>query len=442
MTAGRSVRIIAVFLLVICQPAFAQFAGRIGWQQTWTDNVFLVADPETDWISQPYAELEWMLPGDVTPYYRGDGYLYANHTDLHAYVHQAGLAWDRQFQDGLHGLTLDGFYRGSLHGPDAADLDYHEGAIQLDLRFRPQQIILIGPSVAGSIRSYPRADELSFFETGGGMFANVSFSTGTTVRVTGRLDYKRFLQDVKTETVEDDDTQDQAGIESANGSKSPGPGPGPDNPDSGDGPKPGPGPGDSDSDDSPGPGPGGDGSMRGTSGNEAINLVGNEKTLQAAQTMLKVRLAQSFPPRVGSFLEGWYSLNLLDPPRYAEGAIPELDREIFDDHYAYEGPGVMLRVTILLPQEFQLRLDGSAQWRRFVDRPARDADGALIHPLDNRFDQLWEGGFGLSYEHGFKALFPAWIGLELKSGYLMNLSNDEYYDSQEVWVSGSIAVGW
>lgn len=424
----------------IPNQAQAWFFGNVGFEETWTDNIFLVSDRQSDWISRPFIEMNFGPFAGVIPYYTGSGYLYSENPDLDAYIHEGGLEFKYPFGQDRQEFHLAGYYRGSLHAADSNELDFHEGGARLGFKFRPYPSFMIGPNVSGSYRTFPNAGDLSFVETSAWLVLNKSFKSKTTLRISGRFDYKRFLNDIESETTSESQSESETQTSSlstgefrmpmdgqyemsANGSAENGK-----------------------QQDSAGKNDSGSGSSEG-SGRDGvagggIGEVANTQTVEVAQLLTVLRLAQGFGNRVGSYIEGTYRLNLLDPPRYVEGAVPTVDREVFDDHYGYEGPGGAANVSILLPEGFRINVHGMAEMRSYEGRDALDENFEPLNPSEDRLDVHALASLRFEYSRFFDLLFPASITASIAYGHVWNRSNDEYFDADENWISAMVSLGW
>ena len=172
----------------------------------------------------------------------------------------------------------------------------------------------------------------------------------------------------------------------------------------------------------------------------AVTIPGNLDSRSAGQFLIAARLAQSLGSTAGAFVEGTYRANFLDPPRFAEGTIPSVDREIFDDHYGYEGPGGSLQFSLLLPFSMRMVLSGLIEGRRYVGREALDVEG---NPKgEDRRDERYEIGLRGEFSRGFDKAFPA--GITANLGYLRvwNESNDDWYDTRENRLFVSASLQW
>lgn len=173
-----------------------------------------------------------------------------------------------------------------------------------------------------------------------------------------------------------------------------------------------------------------------------MGSLANTDSVEAAQALFSLRIAQGIGLRVGAYIEGFYRLNLLDPPRYAEGVLPEVDREFFDDRYGYEGPGGEAQVSVILADGLRLIARGRGELREYESREALDEDGLPLSPSEDRSDRRMAGTATLSYSRGFDLAFPASLDLSLSYGYTRNISNDAYYDAEENSASATVSIGW
>jgi len=172
-------------------------------------------------------------------------------------------------------------------------------------------------------------------------------------------------------------------------------------------------------------------------------IEGNLASQSAGQFLFAARLAQSLGSRVGVFVEGTYRVNFLDPPRFSEGAIPGVDREFFDDHYGYEGPGVSMQFSLLLPLSMRLIANGLFEERRYTGREALDLEGNPRYPEgQDRRDERYEITIRGEFSRTFEKKFPTGMSVELGYVRIWNESNDEWYDTGENRVYASASLLW
>lgn len=175
----------------------------------------------------------------------------------------------------------------------------------------------------------------------------------------------------------------------------------------------------------------------------AVTVARNLETQQAGQFLIAGRVAQSLGSTAGIYVEGTYRANFLDPPRFAEGTIPGVDREFFDDHYGYEGPGGRLQFSLLLPLSVRMVLSGLIEERRYSGREALDLDGnPKGGTAEDRRDERYEIGLRGEFSRDFNRVFPA--GLSAAAGYVRvwNESNDDLYDTGENRFFASASLLW
>jgi len=174
-----------------------------------------------------------------------------------------------------------------------------------------------------------------------------------------------------------------------------------------------------------------------------VAVEGNLKSRSVGQFFVSARLAQSLGSRVGTFLEGTYRTNFLDPTRFAEGSIPEVDRAFFDDHYGYEGPGAVMQFSLLLPLRVRIVLRGWFEERRYMGREALDLNGNPKDPAGrDRRDEHYEIAVRGEFSRAFERSFPAGMSVEFGYVHVWNESNDDGYDTEENRVYTSASLLW
>jgi len=434
---GQRVALLLVMLLAGFLPSrlWATVQGDAGVELTWTDNLTLTASSRADIITMPFASLETGVGEHFALGYRLNGYVYGTESELNALWQSATAGYQLTFGDD-HDLKTEIGYDGTLHPGGATDLDHHQLAGRLYLTFRPTPKTFLTPGIEASWRTYPSSQGLDHFEAVGSVLANRSFPSRTTLRLSGTLFFRQFLQ-----------TEDPAGIPAQTAAATgtsllsdlllsaydDGPGPGG---------QAGAGPGS-------GPGrtggnrwnPGGRGQQQGPPPGTAVEE--NLASRSAGQFLVAARVAQSLGARAGIFLEGTYRVNFLDPARYAEGSIPGADLAFFDDHYGYEGPGGLLQFTLLLPLRMRVILSGRVEDRRYPGREALDLDGNPVRPSGlERHDQRYEVGFRWEFSRGFDRAFPSAVQAAAGFAHLWNPSNDAWYDTEENRAFASVSLGW
>jgi len=429
--ASRPALLSLILLVSLSVESWAALDGEVGVEGTWTDNLYLTASAEDDFVTTPFGYVEGSLGENFGLRYGIDGYLYGTNSELNAVWQRAGV-WHRARVGGKVDLEADLGYGGILHVSDSKNLDHHQFGGTVDVGLRPSERMLIVPRIEGIWRIYPNTDNLDYLEAIGSLLANRSFETQTTLRLNGTIYFRRFLQSV-SETVEIEAVDSQTegvvlssvGVSGAANISGPGAG------DPGNGAaRPGRGPGNG-----MGPGPGGP--------PPAVAIEGNLESQSAGQFLIAARLAQSLGSTAGVFVEGTYRTNFLDPPRFAEGTIPGLDREFFDDHYGYEGAGGRMQFSLLLPRGVRMVLSGLIEERRYVGREALDLDGNPKDPAgQGRRDERYEIAIRGEFARDFDMAFPA--GLSAKAGYVRvwNESNDDWFDARENRFFASASLLW
>jgi hypothetical protein len=452
LSARRIIPFIILLIVAFPRLSFGWFHGNLGLEETWTDNVFLLSDPEQDWITSPFLSMDFGPFAGWSPYLSLAGNLYADNNDLNGTIQSIGIEYGRGFGKGdiPHSFLFGLGYTGTSHVEQTRYLDYHEVGSNLGFSLRPQNTLLIRPEVYGKYRTFPNEENLSFIETGLSFLLNKSFPSATTLRFFGRIDYKQFLQDVETDS-DILDSQQAALVQQTpsssgtsalpplyagqNGSGQQGPGQGSDN-------NSGSGSGSQGSENSNSSGSGRDRMAGGTGQAGSVGSLQNSDSIQAAQTYVAIRVAQSFAGKAGMYLQGSYRTNLLDPPRYVEGLLSAVEREIFDDNYGYQGPGAASQISVIMLPGFSWKIRGEYEMRRYEDRDALDENGFPLDPKEERLDHRIDAVTGLSYTHYFDLVFPAMIQAGLDYGHVWNVSNDAFYDARENWCLISFSLGW
>ena len=427
----RSALFCLILLLSVLPEPSGAFEGEVGLQGTWTDNLYLTESSVEDFVTMPFGYLEAGLGEHFGLRYSLNGYLYGTNSELNALWQRAAVRSGAKV-GGKHDLEAELGYGGILHVSDTRNLDHHQFGGVVDLNLRPSQRMLIVPGIQGYWRTYPNTENLDYVEGIGSLLMNRSFATRTTLRLSGTLYLKRFLESIP-EDLETDDPLSQAastalspGLISTLGNGS-GPGPG----------GPGNGPGQNAGGSGNGRGPGPQGPPPG------VTIQRNQESQSAGQLLLAARLAQSLGSRAGIFVEGTYRTNFLDPPRFEEGSIPGVDREFFDDHYGYEGPGVVTQLSLLLPLSLRMVLSGLIEERRFVGREALDMDGNPKDPSgEDRRDERYEVAVRGEFFRAFERAFPTGITAEVGYVRIWNESNDDWYDTEENRVFASASLLW
>jgi hypothetical protein len=427
----RSALFCVLLLLSILGESSAAFEGEVGLRGTWTDNLYLTESSVEDFVTMPFGYVETGLGEHFGLRYGLNGYLYGTNSELNALWQRAAARYGTKV-GGKHDLEAELGYGGILHVSDTKNLDHHQFGGIVDLNLHPSPRMLIVPGIEGYWRTYPNTENLDYVEGIGNLLMNRSFATRTTLRLSGTLYFKRFLESIP-EDLETDDTLSQAAsnllsagfvstLGNGSGPGAGGPGMGPGQPGGGAGAGRGPGP--------QGPPPG-------------ATIQGNEESQSAGQLLLAARLAQSLGSRAGIFVEGTYRTNFLDPPRFEEGSIPGVDREFFDDHYGYEGPGALMQLSVLLPLSMRMVLTALIEERRFVGREALDMDGNPKDPSgEDRRDERYEVAVRGEFFRDFERAFPEGITAEVGYVHVWNESNDDWYDTEENRVFASASLLW
>ena len=164
-------------MLLLARPfgeSMAAFEGEVGVEGTWTDNLYLTASSEDDFVTMPFGYVEGPLGKNFGLRYGIDGYFYGTNSELNALWQRAGV-WHRARVGGKVGLEAGLGYGGILHVADSKNLDHHQVGGAVDLGFRPAERLLIAPRVEGIWRVYPNMDDLDYIEAIGSLLANRSF---------------------------------------------------------------------------------------------------------------------------------------------------------------------------------------------------------------------------------------------------------------------------
>ena len=431
---GKGLKTSLFFLFfLVCLPieSRAAFEGEVGVEGMWTDNLYLTATSEKDVVTSPSVYVENMFGENFGLRYNVDGYLYHSHSELNALRNQAAVLYHAGLA-GKYDLEIELGYDGILHVADSENLDHHQVGATLDLDFRPSPRLLITPGIRASWRTFPHTENLDYIEAVGNLLANRSFKTRTTLRLNGTVYFKRFLNQT-FDNAQSDAIQSQASgttfsswdtLEESN---------------------------------SQGWVAGGSGKGGGQSSENRGNqrnhwqgnpppgstVEGNLESQSAGQLLIAARLAQALSSRAGIFAEGTYRKNFLDPPRFAEGSIPDPDRGFFDDHYGYEGPGGRIQLSLLLPFSMRVVLSGLMEERRFAGREALDMEGVPKDPNgQDRRDEHYEVAIWGEFSYDFRKGFPSGISASAGYAHVWNDSNDDWYDTEENRVFASVSLLW
>ncbi len=421
-----------VLLAVFLGESWATVEGEVGLEGTWTDNLYLTASSVQDFVTVPFGTVETDLGEHFGLLYRLNGYLYREEDALNALWQRAGIRYKAEVGK-EHGLEGELGYGGILHVSDTKNLDHHQFGGSLDLNLRPSSRMLVAPGIEAYWRTYPNTDGLDYVEAIGKLLGNRSFETKTTLRLGGTLYFRRYLESV-SEGVAAEVQDGQANAELLLAAA----GAGPLGPEGAGVGGAGNGPGQ--------PGGGGQGYGRGPGSQgppPGTTIERNLGSQSAGQFLFAARVAQALGSRAGIFLEGTYRVNFLDPSRFAEGSIPGVDRDFFDDHYGYEGPGAVMQFSLLLPLSMRMVLRGLIEERRYAGREALDIDGNPKNPAgEERRDERYEFTIRGEFSRRFERAFPK--GLAADAGYarVWNESNDDWYDTDENRLFASVSILW
>ena len=103
----------------------AAFEGEVGVEGAWTDNLYLTASLEDDFVTTPFGYMEGPLGENFGLSYGIDGYFYGTNSELDALWQRAGV-WHRAGVGGKVGLEAGLGYSGILHVSDSKNLDHHQ----------------------------------------------------------------------------------------------------------------------------------------------------------------------------------------------------------------------------------------------------------------------------------------------------------------------------
>ncbi|MEX2117600.1 MAG: hypothetical protein WEB37_12005 [Bacteroidota bacterium] len=134
-----------------------------------------------------------------------------------------------------------------------------------------------------------------------------------------------------------------------------------------------------------------------------------------------LRIGQSITEMTGLSLTATYLGNIQKESRYLSSSYGTIsDDEIFDDHYAYEGPHGSIMLSHLVNENLILRIAGGIQAKLYSDRPAFDLAGTQI--ADQRKDTR-------RYLTLLAQLYVETLDVTVSGqyDYISNSSNDEYY---------------
>lgn len=144
-------------------------------------------------------------------------------------------------------------------------------------------------------------------------------------------------------------------------------------------------------------------------------------TPSVTQLIGVLRVGQSISDMTGISLTATYLLNVQKENRYLSSSYGIVtDDELFDDHYAYEGPHGNIMLSHLVSENLVLRLSGGVHAKLYSDRPAFNLAGMQI--ADQRNDT-----------RRYVTLLAEWyveaLDITMSGQYdsIFNSSNDEYY---------------
>ena len=147
--------IYALILLVsVAAEASAAFEGDVGLQGTWTDNLYLSASVEEDFITTPFGTVETNLGKNFSLLYNLNGYFYSSNSELNALWQKVAIRYNAEVKE-KHALKAELGYSGILHVSDTNNLDHHQLRGIFDLNLRPYPRMLIKPGIGIIWRTYP-----------------------------------------------------------------------------------------------------------------------------------------------------------------------------------------------------------------------------------------------------------------------------------------------
>ena len=167
------------------------------------------------------------------------------------------------------------------------------------------------------------------------------------------------------------------------------------------------------------------------------NLIVNYSEMPGVdQLVSSVKLAQSLGMKTS------ISFNHVNriKPGLVSGSATVMDSEdlftedeLFDDRYGYSGHEISVNFTHFLPAYIKWEMGSYYYWKNYHSRQIYDLEGNLEKSGDLREDQralFWtELNRSFAFNRGVKN-----ISLSLEGGYLMNESNDSYYQFDNYFI--------
>jgi hypothetical protein len=152
---------------------------------------------------------------------------------------------------------------------------------------------------------------------------------------------------------------------------------------------------------------------------------GRNRTAASTPTVTQaigvLRIGQSITDLTGLSLTATYLTNIQKESRYLSSSYGIIsDDEIFDDHYAYEGPQGSIMISQLINENLMVRAAAGVQTKLYSSRPAFDIMGTQT--ADQRKDiRRYLTFLTQGYIESLNLTASA------QYDYIFNSSNDEYY---------------
>ncbi len=161
----------------------------------------------------------------------------------------------------------------------------------------------------------------------------------------------------------------------------------------------------------------------------------NMTALQAQRVSLSLKLAQSLFFKTGVSFEYVRQLKPENNVRYLTGMDYSYskDDELYDDPYAYSSHEGEVTLTQILPWQSTLKIYASWANKNYLYTIAPDSSPGQIQTNEKRNDQ--QKLFGMSFQKNVKINRGLRsIGFYASANYLINASNDRYFDFDGIFV--------
>ncbi|MEN8230043.1 MAG: hypothetical protein ABFS38_17920 [Bacteroidota bacterium] len=364
--------IFSICILAVQQLATAQFNANLDLSSNFDDNIYLSPEKISDWIYDMDLSLDYTFKDTATNIFYNLDYLrYQQNPARNFFLNKAGIRYSNDFgKKRQNWFYVGGYFMDRRNTDTYSYYDYQQLYLYTNQRFVIKKTYL-RTGYNFRYRRYMDFMELTNYQHYLYLQLSRSFRTRTSLIMEADLGYKTFY----TTT-----TYTRTTTESGQGRFS-----------------------------------------------TTHYRVTEEQIPSMSHAIVLLRVAQSLHDRVGIYLQYRGQFSLSDASRINAGSYFQ-DEELFDDPFSYTSHGLSSRLTMILPENLQIRAGGGVTMKDYISETSfiSETDSIGAGPL--REDLRFNAYARVSKTFSFKDKWIDSIKPYLNYTYVNNQSNSYWYD--------------